>query len=54
MKYDEVYQKDDADGWGKERELRCDFEFSCEERVDPSLEYETPSSIHRRKGEVAS
>jgi putative transposase len=46
VKYEEVYLRDDADGWQAEKSLKTYFEFYRHERPHQALGYRTPSEVY--------
>jgi len=46
VKYEEVYLRDNADGWKAKQSLARDFQFYCQWRIHQALGYRTPAAVY--------
>jgi len=51
VKYEEVYLKDYADGWGAEASLAAYFHFYNHERIHQALAYRTPADVYAERSQ---
>jgi putative transposase len=51
VEYEEVYLKDDADGWEAEQSRARNSGYYCERRRQQSLGCRTPAEVYSKAGE---